>query len=570
MTKAFSYVRISSDAQMKGDGYRRQIEKSRKFAERHGLELDESFHQQGRSESAFKGTNAVTGSLGRFLAAIDQGDILKGSYLLVESLDRLSRQETMKSLALFMRILESGLIVVTLIDEKEYRIDSATEGDIFMMIGAMSRAHDESRTKSMRSGANWSQKRKNIAERKLTAMCPRWLTLSHDKKTFAINEERAAVVRKIFADASSGIGMFTIARRLNSEQIPTFGESNGWHVSSVNKILCNRAVFGEFQPHKTIDGVRTPQGEPVKNYFPFIVDEETFYIAQRDRQLRRVSGAGRKGASISNLFTGLVHCNACGARMHFENKGAGPKGGAYFVCEAGYRKRDCESTRWRYDHFEASFLAFVEELDLGALLANKESASRHTMIEGSIKSLEGRLALLKQERERIFNWIRRPNFNSDFVRQQFELCETDIQNAEQALTEKRSALASLTQTFAKSYQDNDEIKRLVAQIRNREGDDIYKARAQIVSRLKTLVTHISVAVAGDFRVKKDLSASIEGFENLIGFDANDTMRYFAVGFLDGTYRIVYPSPDDPLKFVTQVSGGENIMNVSVSDVSNIQ
>lgn len=576
MIKAYSYVRISSDAQVKGDGFRRQIEKSRKYAEKHGLDLDESLLKSGKAESAFKGLNATTGSLGRFLTAIEDGVVEKGSYLLVESLDRLSRQETMKSLALFMRIMEAGLVVVTLIDEKEYRIETATDADLFMMIGIMSRAHDESKTKSVRSGDNWAQKRRTIADKKLTAMAPAWLKLAADGKSFAVVEERAVIVRRIFDEATSGIGMFTITKRLNEERVPTFGQSRGWHQSYINKILCNRAVFGEFQPHHTVDGERVPFGDPILDYYPVIVDQETFFLAQGERHKRRVSGRGRKGPAVTNLFTGLVHCAYCDSRMHFENKGDGPKGGTYLVCDSGYRKHKCEPVRWRYDHFEASFLAFVEELELGALLASKEVASQRTMIESSIASIEGRIETLKQERERAYNLIRRPDFKSEFVETKLGQCEADITVAESQLREKLTQLASLSQTMAKTYGNKDEIKMLVAQIRNRTGDDVYKSRAQIVSRLRSIVSNIAVGADGNMPTKKLAAAYVEKLKsnppddpilreliddptvaaNFIGVTAFDRMRYFTVVFRDGTNRTVYPSADDPLNFEQQTQGGD--------------
>jgi DNA invertase Pin-like site-specific DNA recombinase len=172
MAKAYSYIRLSSDAQKRGDGFRRQADQSRQYALKHGLELDESFVQPNRAESAFRGDNATTGTLGRFLDACENGQVEAGSYLLVESLDRLSRQQVFKSLALFMRLMTAGITIVTLIDERSYNITTSNENDVLVMLGAMGRAHDESRTKSVRGRKNWEQKRAGIAEKKLTATGP--------------------------------------------------------------------------------------------------------------------------------------------------------------------------------------------------------------------------------------------------------------------------------------------------------------------------------------------------------------------------------------------------------------
>ena len=62
------------------------------------------------------------------------------------------------------------------------------------------------------------------------------------------------------------------------------------------KILTNRAVLGEFQPHVRTEGKPVPEGEPVVKYFPAIIDDELFYQAQLAKAQRRGTGAGRKGA----------------------------------------------------------------------------------------------------------------------------------------------------------------------------------------------------------------------------------------------------------------------------------
>jgi DNA invertase Pin-like site-specific DNA recombinase len=92
MPKAYSYIRLSSERQLLGVGLQRQLDLSRKYAKDHDLDLvDESFQDLG--VSAYHGDNLVEGKLGAFLDAVKDGTIERGSYLLVESLDRISRQK---------------------------------------------------------------------------------------------------------------------------------------------------------------------------------------------------------------------------------------------------------------------------------------------------------------------------------------------------------------------------------------------------------------------------------------------------------------------------------------------
>src|SRR4029078_9896368 len=99
-----------------------------------------------------------------------------------ESLDRLSRQEVRKSLSLFLDLLNAGINIVTLGDGREYTAEKADEIDLMSSLIVMSRAHEESVTKSFRVGAAWAKKRLLARQtgQPLTAMCPAWLTLRHD------------------------------------------------------------------------------------------------------------------------------------------------------------------------------------------------------------------------------------------------------------------------------------------------------------------------------------------------------------------------------------------------------
>src|SRR6267142_865492 len=89
--KAFSYIRFSTPEQGRGTSYDRQIEAAERYARENGLDLDTKMTFTDLGVSAFRGKNAKTGELRAFLDATEAGLVLEGSYLLVESLDRLSR-----------------------------------------------------------------------------------------------------------------------------------------------------------------------------------------------------------------------------------------------------------------------------------------------------------------------------------------------------------------------------------------------------------------------------------------------------------------------------------------------
>lgn len=267
--RAYSYIRMSTDIQLRGDSLRRQAEASRRYADDNNLELIEDFTLQDIGVSAFKGDNVTSGALGKFLEAVRAKRVPAGSFLLVESLDRISRQELMSSVSLFFDIIKSGISVVTLADGHVFKAGQTEMTDLIIAMVILSRAYEESKTKSHRVGAAWANKRKNAAQRPLTKMAPAWLTLSEDRSEFHVNLERAKVVAEIFNLADRGFGSFVIARRLNSAAIPTFQKSKGWHEGYVTRILNNRSVLGEFQPHRFSElGKREPEGAPIAGIIP--------------------------------------------------------------------------------------------------------------------------------------------------------------------------------------------------------------------------------------------------------------------------------------------------------------
>jgi DNA invertase Pin-like site-specific DNA recombinase len=144
--RAYSYVRFSTPEQMQGDSFRRQTELANRYAKKKGLILDDTISFQDLGVSAYKGKNASVGALRRFLDLVEVGEIEEGSFLLVESLDRITRSQIVRAQGLFMEIIASGVNLVTLADEKEYSEEgiNANPMDFMYSLLIMMRAHEES------------------------------------------------------------------------------------------------------------------------------------------------------------------------------------------------------------------------------------------------------------------------------------------------------------------------------------------------------------------------------------------------------------------------------------------
>lgn len=224
--KAYSYIRMSTAEQAKGDSARRQDKATSDYAKENNLELVDILIDKG--VSAFTGSNAEFGELGRFIALAERGEIEKGSYLIVESLDRISRDNIFKALGVLQSIINLDINIVTLSDKKVYSKTSGTDsqGDLIFAIFTLIRAHEESQMKSLRLKASWDNKR-NLARMGSATnhVIPKWLRYSEDKTKIELIEERADIIKEIFELSCSGWGAYSIAKLLNSRGEKTWGNA---------------------------------------------------------------------------------------------------------------------------------------------------------------------------------------------------------------------------------------------------------------------------------------------------------------------------------------------------------
>ena len=563
--KAYSYIRMSTDLQLKGDSRRRQLEKSTNYAARHGLELVDARRLEDIGVSAFRGANVRDGALGRFLEAAKQGLVEPGSYLLVESLDRISRQEILKSLRLFSEIIEAGVTLVTLDDERVYRHEGLDFYDLMYSLTVLSRAHEESQTKSNRLSAAWKSKRDRAARQPMTKMCPAWLKLSDDRSRYLVIQDRANIVQDIYSLSANGVGIYSIAKGLNERRVDTFNTSDGWHASYIAKILNNRAVFGEFQPHTTQGGgKRRPDGPPIPEYYPAIVEKAVFFKAQAGRAGRMETGRGRKGRFNSNMFSGIARCAYCGSSLKYENKGQGPKGGQYLVCNRGTRHVACQAIRWRYDHFERSFLTFIRELDLEAILANPRELNEAQQLENEIAALEGEKSDIASLIANLFEVLRQTG-DVQLVADEITARKDALENLEQQVQAKRTELEASNSRRLAYLESRENLRDLVAQVQSQQNDQDYETRARVSGKLRDIVETVLVAPDGKQpiiqRYIDELTAEdaeVDGGEDTFAGDIafftevlkrpSESRPYFAVGFKDGSVRAVAPNPDDSSQY----------------------
>lgn len=486
--KAYSYIRFSTPEQARGDSLRRQTEKAASWCAERGIELDDTLRDLG--VSAYHGANRTNGALRSFLDLVESGKVSRGSYLIVESLDRISRETVMDAATRLFDLIRAGVIVVTLSDGQEYseeRLRSDWTPLLFSLI-VMARAHEESRIKAERVGEAWKQKKAaaRAAKVPITKRCPEWLYIENGE--FRVDEGRASIVAGIFEATIQGFGRRTIARRLNQLGIQPFRGKNGWQTSSIAKVISSRAVLGEYQPHSGRHSARNrqPDGEAIPDYYPTIIDEQTFWQAQAAVGTRKQGSAGRIGVVGAHILKGLAICGDCGARMHIANKGRPPKGGIYFVCDSYKRKMGCENSKvYRVDHTERNVLHVLsmlvaEEIDF------KRSEARHI---SDVDVLSTQLKSREAVRERLLKLVEVADFD-DATSELFKTVTQEIKAIKSKLKIAKSEL-KMAQADYDAATRQALLNDLLAEIKSADVAKAATTKVKLNTILKAIVKDVT-------------------------------------------------------------------------------
>src|SRR5262245_30080566 len=121
MSVAYSYRRWSSPEQARGDALRRQTAAAEAWCKRNDVQLDNTLNMVDAGISAFRGANLENpdaNALAGFVAAVRLGRVPKGSYLICESFDRISRNKSRLALPPVLELINAGIRIVQLVPEQ--------------------------------------------------------------------------------------------------------------------------------------------------------------------------------------------------------------------------------------------------------------------------------------------------------------------------------------------------------------------------------------------------------------------------------------------------------------------
>ena len=483
--RAYSYIRYSTPAQALGGSLLRQIKAGEKYARERGLVIDRTVQDLGLS--AFKGDH-LEGEFGKLFDAIKSGAIPKGSVLLVENLDRLSREKVSTALLRFLSIIEGGIEIVTLADGMSYTEESLGQnnGLLFASLGTMMRANDESRRKSYNNLHDWQKRRARIAGgKKVCRTGPSWLEWDEAGKRFKAHPARAKAVREIFRlQIDYGWGFIRIARRLNDTGVACWATPDlKWSMSAVRNILLHRGVTGHFQPRRMEGKKQVPVGDPVLDYFPKIISFEDFERAQAIRRLNSGTG-GRKQNPVINLISGKVFCRECGSVILCK---ANSRQSNSYVCKRAYDNRGCTNRNFNSIRIIEGVL-----LDGAGMLASSTllpHLNRPAEPDDEADRLRAGIQAVTEKRARLFD-----QFGASGDKQALEIIAKLAQDI--AVMEAELAAVTREASFKNTRLTIGQIDAMVRQLR----DDCYSedlavkedARGRVSVALRQLIHRVEI------------------------------------------------------------------------------
>ncbi len=546
---AYSYVRFSSKKQEEGHSLERQSEMADKWItfkndEKKNTDgvsfvLDTKENMLDLGVSGFRGKNLTEGALSTFIEGVRIGKITRGSYLLIENIDRFSRAVPLKVIRYLTDIVEAGISIVTLDDWEEYTEENINDQKFESLSGEIRRAHKESKRKSDLIRKARAKNRQDVLDGKriFSKKCPCWLEYIKESNSFRERPLMVKAVRYMFENCKDGHGPDRIATALNKmppdkmgrpeKSIPKPGSTylrnkDGiWTASTIRRTLRNRAVLGEYQ----MKSYGQNDGPPKKGYYDPIISENLFLEVQailgKNTNDYIARGGGQKGYA-SNLFVHIAKCGICGSSLNILNGGHNKNGRKlqdYLRCkriELKLSDPPCESRRYNYREVENIVLDHLEDIDWRKLVPDDTYiASRRLELMEEIAANE---LSSKDKFQEIINLTNIAAITKDERNQlRYDAMITKINDELDTLNEEYKAklkeLESLN-TEADDLKENltkaKQFRKLLAEA---NPEDVLEMRFRLMMQIRKLVKSIKIwPVTGD---KKPIQNSDPGFSKSI-------------------------------------------------------
>lgn len=352
----------------------------------------------------------------------------------------------------------------------------------------------------------------------------------NDKEKWLIDEPAAEVVRKIYALCLAGRGPLQIAKQLEKENIlvpSAYYESVGrthaqkvpndyckWDQKTVVGILENRQYTGcavnfksttvSYKVHKKIHNAKEDYQIIPNMQEPIISEEQWLRVQELRKHRRRPTATGR-----TSLFSGLVYCADCGAKMHFAAAKSLTRNQEHFRC-SNYKSgrgectvhyiRDVVLEKIVFEAISslADFVKCHESVFL-YMLAKKTNAMRqkeHKRLELAVEQGTKRIAEIDRLIEKVFE----QNASGILSDERFSKMLQSYEKEQKALTQE---VADSRQTLEEAKQKSTDLRLLLRTLR--EMTEINELTPTLVNSLiERIEVHNNDKSSGHCYVKVDI------------------------------------------------------------------
>ena len=482
LKKTALYCRLSQDDGLEGDSNSIQNQKNilQKFAEDHHFPNPCFYVDDG-----FSGGNFQRPAFQQMISDMENGEI---GIIVTKDLSRLGRNQLHTGLYIEERFPMFGVRYIAINDNVD--TDSSESNDLMPFKNLFNEWFIRDTSRKIRAVL------KAKAERgeRLGTRAPYGYIKDPETKKLAVDDEAAAIVRRIFAMCASGNGPSQIARILKKEQVLTptmyaytrYGMNHtcldtahpyNWSDSAIANLLENEIYLGNTvnmkystKSYKDKRRVEHSREECLvfKDTHPALITQEVWDIVQRVRKNRRRPTKMEE----QNKYSGLVFCADCGSNMVLHRARTMSASYNHFTCRT--YKKDGESCTGHYirecvldevvleDLRRVTAMARERPEEFAAYIGSRQSAE----IQREIRRQEKELAAMrkrKAELDAIFKKLYEDSVLSRITTEQFQMLSssyTEEQNQIVAgIPQKEADIQRLRETVSGTDGFLDKAKR---------------------------------------------------------------------------------------------------------------
>jgi DNA invertase Pin-like site-specific DNA recombinase len=216
MTKALAYLRVSGKAQVKGDGFPRQLQAIKKYAAEYDIKVVQIFKEEGVSGTKESMDRPAWTEM---VTALHSNGV---KTIIIEKLDRLARDLMVQETAI-VDLQKCGFTLIS-VAEPDLMASDPTRILMRQLMGAVAQ-YDKSQIVLKLRGAR-------MRKRATEGRC-------EGRKPFGRDDAEKSALVRMRGLRAEGLAFDRIAEHLNAENVPT-RTGRRWHGVVINRILTGR------------------------------------------------------------------------------------------------------------------------------------------------------------------------------------------------------------------------------------------------------------------------------------------------------------------------------------------